>query len=393
MSEPRRPVFDASERTDTSAASYEESSFAFLNRVAGDFWHHPRQLIEDWCSRLPTATDYADMRGRLRSRNDSQFNSAFLELYLHEALLRSGHTVVIHPHLEHTERQPDFYAEKDGVGFYLEAISPGTGKDKASVNARRNRLIDVVNRLDDPNFFLWMHELTVGKAEPQAARLRTALRRWLRDIDPDTVTDYDDAPRFTWEYEDWSGEFSAHPVRKDARGVDRADRRAIGVYAHEPAAWVNDATTITKALETKRGEYGKLNKPFVIAVGLFIHDSDRWHSTNAFYGHERVTWSDGEDTRSVRQGDGYFGAPPRWQHTDVSGVLLVNQLQPYYVHTAETTLWVHPGASEQIGPFGMPGDTLTLDGNQVTTTPSPLSANELFGLPAEWPPGDPWPAG
>lgn len=392
VSELRLPVFDERERTDASPASHEESSFTFLNRIAGDFWHHARQLIENWCSHLPTQVAYADMRGRLRSRNDSQFNSAFLELYLHEALLRSGHTVEIHPHLESTERQPDFYAEKDGVGFYIEAISPGVGKEKASDIARKNRFIDVVNRLDEPDFLLSLRSLTVGRGEPRAARLRTDLRRWLRSIDPDAMSDRENAPRFTWAREDWSAEFSAIPVRKDGRRVDGTERRAIAIYAHEPAEWVNDATTITKALDAKHGEYGALDKPFVIAVGLFIQDTDRWHSTNAFYGPERIILSDGEDARSVRQGDGYFGAPQNWQHTNVSGVLLVNQLQPYHVHKAETTLWVHPGSSLPISPFGMPGDTVNLDGNQVTTTSGAIPANELFGLPPEWPPGDPWPS-
>lgn len=206
------------------------------------------------------------------------------------------------------------------------------------------------------------------------------------------MSDRENAPRFTWAREDWSAEFSAIPVRKDGRRVDGTERRAIAIYAHEPAEWVNDATTITKALDAKHGEYGALDKPFVIAVGLFIQDTDRWHSTNALYGPERIILSDGEDARSVRQGDGYFGAPQNWQHTNVSGVLLVNQLQPYHVHKAETTLWVHPGASLPISPFGMPGDTVNLDGNQVTTTSGAIPANELFGLPPEWPPGDPWPS-
>ncbi|HZL81648.1 MAG TPA: hypothetical protein VFC06_06930 [Demequina sp.] len=41
----------------------------------------------------------------------------------------------------------------------------------------------------------------------------------------------------------------------------------------------------------------------------------------------------------MRQPDGYFGVPPEWRNRNVSGVLVVNQLMPYYVQRAETTLW------------------------------------------------------
>lgn len=34
----------------------------------------------------------------------------------------------------------------------------------------------------------------------------------------------------------------------------------------------------------------------------------------------------------------YFGTPPEWANRNVSGVLLINQLMPYYVQRAETTL-------------------------------------------------------
>ncbi|GAB3630648.1 hypothetical protein GCM10027421_00010 [Microbacterium shaanxiense] len=50
MTATRLPVFDAHERTDPTPSRNEESTFAFLNRVAGEYWMHPRGLIEDWCA-------------------------------------------------------------------------------------------------------------------------------------------------------------------------------------------------------------------------------------------------------------------------------------------------------------------------------------------------------
>ena len=64
---------------------------------------------------------------------------------------------------------------------------------------------------------------------------------------------------------------------------------------------------------------------------------------------------------AVRQPDGYFGVPPEWRNRNVSGVLVVNQLMPYYVQRAETTLWRHPAPLHQLhDDTGFPGHVLDL---------------------------------
>jgi hypothetical protein len=64
----------------------------------------------------------------------------------------------------------------------------------------------------------------------------------------------------------------------------RGPSRSIGFYGHHPVAWLNDAPAIRKALTSKHHDYGDLDAPFLIAVGIYIFDRDRWHSTNALYG-------------------------------------------------------------------------------------------------------------
>jgi len=391
MANSRPPVFDEKERTDPSPARNEESTFEFFNRVAGPYWDHPRQLIEEWCSHLKDDGEYMDVRNRIRSRNAAQYNGAFLELYVHEMLLRSGHTVAVHPSLPDTSRRPDFYAEKDGAGFYVEAINPGASRADVAAAARLNRLLDVVNRLHNPNFTLWLDELTEGRGDAAPARLRTQLERWLKTLNPDDVLDYIDAPRYRWTHDDWSAEFLAIPVDAPARGMARSDRRAISVYGYHPAQIENDAPLIHRALESKHSEYGKLENPFVIVVGVFIHDADRWHAANAFYGPERVTFSKVEQSQAARHSDGYFGAPGRWKHTNVSAVLLVNQLQPYHLDKTDAALWQHPGASHPVPPIPWAADTIQLVGTNLETTSAPVEALSFFGLPTPWPPGEPWP--
>lgn len=100
------PIFDSIERSTVHANDHEESSFAFYNRIAGTFWDATRACLQDWAGRLPDAA-YQDIRGRLRSGDDYEFNSTYLELFLHELMLRAGYEIEVHPESP-SGRRPDF---------------------------------------------------------------------------------------------------------------------------------------------------------------------------------------------------------------------------------------------------------------------------------------------
>jgi len=396
MSTAREPIFDDFERTDPTPSQHIESTYEFLNRVAGDYWSHPRQLMQDWLERLVGDEDYKDLRQRFRSRDDEQFRSAFLELYLHESLLRAGYSVTIHPTVADSSHRPDFRAERGGEVLYVEAVAPGASREAKAKAQRRAVLFDSVNRLGDPNFMLWLERLEEGGRPPAAARLRKDLRQWLSNLNPDTIADLESAPTHTWRHDGWSVTFRAIPKRPEARGV-RPNDRAIGVYGHGEASLIDDAPGIVKALVAKHHVYGDLGAPFVIAVGTYIFDTDRWHSSNALLGRTGVQFLEtptGEvHAREVREPNGYFGIPPRWGHTNVSGVLLVNQLMPYHVHKSQVTLWRHPGADHPLPEgLGLPGESVTVLGNQLSVAPPETEALSFFDLPDPWPPGEPWPS-
>lgn len=321
MGKQRQPLFDHFGRTDTTPSAHQESSFEFLNRIAGDYWDHPRALMEEWLDHVPSEEECNDLRQRFRSRDDEQFRSAFLELYLHESLVRAGYAVTIHPDVRGTSRRPDFLAQRDDLRFFIEAIAPGSNPARKAAAKRRSVLLDTVNRLGDPNFMLILDELKEGTSPPSSARLRHDLQRWLEKLDPDAPWDPDAAPTRRWEHGGWAATFRAVPKKPEARGT-RPNDRTIGVYGHSEVEFIDDAPAIKKALATKHHEYGDLGAPFIIAVGTYIHDRDRWHSSNAMYGHISVQIDEMPDgsiaTRQIRQPDGYFGTPPEWANRNVS---------------------------------------------------------------------------
>lgn len=388
-------IFSTTSRTDPSQANHGESRFQFLDRVAGPYWEQVRDLIEDWFSRLcPDAQ--ADVRGRLRSKDDRQFNGAFFELYLHECLVRMGYVVTCHPKVNGTNRRPDFLAVKDGKSIYFEARSASPSDIEVGATARRNDVYDSLDKLSSPNFFLWIDVVEQGAAPLRARPLRRRLESWLGGLNPD---DYEfanraeDLPALVYEDADWFIEFHALAKTTAARG--REGVRPLGMISRGQEAPISDEKGIRNALSDKGSAYGDLGAPFVIAVAsnsLTIRDYD---ILNALYGTDVLRIPIGpngaQGTALARQADGFWYAGDHWDHRGVSAVLLVRQQHPASVGTRQHTLWEHP--DPEVGVEALPiwqRAFVDAAGHLEFEAPQRSQA-EWFDLGDPWPVGEPFP--
>jgi hypothetical protein len=384
-------VFSMARRTDPSPASHGDGHFRFLDRVSGSYWDQVRDLIEDWFSRLD-AEAQADVRGRLRSKDDRQFNGAFFELYLHECLLRMGYSVTCHPELEETSRRPDFLAEKDGRTIYVEARSASSSEVAVGKSARVNAVYESLDKLDSPNFFLWIDVAKQGDEPLRARPLRARLEKWLARLNPDehSLEDKrrDDLPVFSHEDAGWKIEFRAIPRSPDARGREGA--RPLGVFGGGAAQWVQDDEEIRGALIDKGSVYGSLGAPFVVAVASSSMTLDDHDVLNALYGTEviefRVSADGTESTAATRKPDGYWYRGDRWDHRGVSAVLVVKNLHPAFVGEQQHTIWEHPQPEAPVDPLPIWRRSL-IEGRGMTFVGPERSQAEWFDL------GDPWPVG
>jgi hypothetical protein len=387
----RAPIYDDRDRADLSPQRNGETSFAFFNRAGGSLWRHSRALHQDWADRL-SDREYADMRAALRSDN-AQARSAFLELYLHECLIRGGFEVTVHPELPHTTRHPDFLAERAGTRIYVEAIAPGTSKAERSKVARMNDLLAALDQVGDDNFFLITTSIVQANNSAPAASFRQGIRSWLNGLNPDTV-DAKNLPARTFEQDGWSVTVEAMPIRKDRRGKVR---RSIGIYAHSDAEFIDDGAKLVAALKSKARRYGDFDAPFVIAVGTNSFDKEDEDVFNALYG--SVSWAlarlgPGEEitTSGVRKPDGYFGSPGAWKNRRVSAVLIVDQLPLQDPTRASVTLWLHPAPLHPLPSNQLfPGVIHEWNG-QNTDKSQALEARSLLGLAEDWPQGRRWQA-
>lgn len=390
-------IFSAVERTDPSPAGHRESRSEFINRVAGPFWDQVRVLIEEWFSRLcPGAR--ADVRGRLRSRDNRQSNGAFFELYLHECLLRMGYTVTCHPEVEGTSRRPDFLAEKDGSAVYVEARSASSSDVVVGADARVNTLYESLDKINSPDFLLWIDVERQGGGLLRAGPLRSELGKWLKGLNPDAYEDRGngrrDFPCLPYEANGWRIQFHALPKSPKARGKEGV--RPLGIFGGGRAFPGQDKQGIKNALSNKGSAYGPLGAPYVVAVASSSITTDDYDVKNALYGTEAllVTTGPGGETYPAalaRSPDGYWYKGDHWAHRHVSAVLVVKQLHPAFVGTQQHTIWEHPEPERRVPPLPM-WRRSTVDSHGAMHFVDPArTPTEWFGLTDPWPIGEPFP--
>lgn len=393
-------IFSEIPRTDPSPAAHGDGQFKFLDRVSGPYWDQVRELIEDWFSRLSPDAQ-GDVRGRLRSKDDRQVRGAFFELYLHECLLRMGYVVTCHPVLEGTSRRPDFAAEKDGRLIYIEARSASDSDGSVGAAARINTVYQSLDKLDSPNFFLWIEVVRQGPGPLRAKPLRGRLDRWLSGLDPDSYTPggrRDALPSHHYEEkpEDgdagWIIDFWAIPRPPEAR--DREGSRPLGIFDGGNATWAYDEDGILGALHDKGAAYGTLGAPFIVAVASSSMSLDDHDVLDALFGTGALqinTAANGTESHVYgRNANGYWYAGDHWDHRGVSAVLVVKQLHPAFVGNQLHTIWEHPDPDHAVEALPLWRRSIVGPDGQQFVDPSRTQA-DWFGLSEPWPVGEPFP--
>ncbi|MFF3242475.1 hypothetical protein ACFYWY_01800 [Streptomyces sp. NPDC002870] len=181
-------VYASRIRTDASPKRAAETESEFFDRIAGPFWDQVRNVINEWWSHFPDQTQ-PGLRSRLLDRNsDSNVHSALWELYLHEMLLGSGCTVEIEPGIGTRGTNPDFLVTREGKQFVVEAKWTVQRLDETVPNRQLPPiLIDAIDAVPSPNFFVSYRIHQTGSATPSQRRLKAGLKRWLASLDPDQV--------------------------------------------------------------------------------------------------------------------------------------------------------------------------------------------------------------
>jgi hypothetical protein len=258
MSKPM--LFSSRDRTDPSPSREGEARFEFLDRVAGPFWDRLRSVIESWFVEYPPAQSF-DLAQRLRA-DDDQHDAAWWELYLYRILTATGRRLTPHPEVPGTTKRPDFLVEEpDGNAWYLEATTIAT--DERGAERRRGVIIDALNSIESPDFFVLIQWRETGSSSPPVRALRARVIDWLRSLDADEALNLspERGPRITWEHDDWTIILRAVPKSPGARG--RPGRLVGGQVS---AAWREGDERPREVLGAKARSYGTPPIPLMVAL-------------------------------------------------------------------------------------------------------------------------------
>lgn len=278
MEDQRKPVFDDKTRTNGLPQGEMVPTFEFLNDAVGITWEQERVLIQEWMNHINDDKAYNEILRNFQTKDDAGFRSAYLELYLHEALRRAGYTVVFHPDIPENNNHPDFLVTKDETKFYLEAITPSIPDKSKSQRNREKQFRDVLNGISHSDFKIFLSKLISDDQDAPAKSMRKDIEKWLSTLDVERIRQTGFYPEKEFSLKGWS--VTVQPLIKN---VHSKDPRAIGGSVH----WMKEdySETIYKALKKKGKRYGALDAPLVIAVGTYMaDDKENFHGESALYG-------------------------------------------------------------------------------------------------------------
>ncbi|WP_223186577.1 hypothetical protein [Streptomyces sp. CBMA29] len=380
-------VYTNRKQTDASPKRAAESDAGFFERIAGPFWDQVRDVINEWWSHLP---DHAQpgVRSRLLDRNlDANVFSALWELYLHEMLIGSGCNVEVELRLGTRGKNPDFLVTSDGEQFVVEAKWTAQRLGDEGRHSVPAQMVDAIDRVPSPNFFLSYRLDAAGTGTPPQKRLKSGLARWLEGLDPDQViAGYErrePLPTCTWQEAGWCLTFQAIPRSPDRRGAFAGG--TIGVH---PSQWLDEQSNrVLAAVKKKGGKYGDLGLPFIVAVGhaaFFPEDQDTetgLYGTSVMYAHENLP-------AMGRLPDGYWTDARVRTHSRVSGVLTVDNPAPWTWTKNPPVLWQSPDPNSLPAPVLPTWGSARLLDVQVERQSAAQPPHTALGLPEHWPVGD-----
>jgi len=258
--------------------------------------------------------------------------------------------------------------------------------------ARLNRLIDELNKVDSPNFFIEISVEAIGKGSAPSSKIRKFLERELPKFNSEDVTEQERRhgwrawPCLLWQGDGWKLEFYLRSKPRKVR--DKTDLRPVGGRTISLRR-IDSRKRLSNALKDKATRYGRLDLPFIIAVDsldITLEDDD---IMQVLFGtlQYHVNLTTGAHWAS-RLSDGFWYGPKGPRNRRVSGVLIVANLTPWTIAERSVVLWHNPFATNPLDPEIWEGPQMIL---KPETSRMELrerqSISRLLGLSQGYSPG------
>jgi len=385
------PLFPETIRDNQQTIRASESHYGFLQRVDDSAFEQIRMLLNNWFARFAAMQESAataDLRGRFEAKQGGQFEAAFWELYLHEALARLGFEIGVHPESERGTR-PDFDVCGRGSHFYLEAVTPSPGAFSDDGPGSVKTVIEYVNEAFDPRWRLSLKYVHAGTQTPRKTTVRRAVSEWLATLDWETswrgsLAD-SEHPRKEIRVGDWTVALTALPWPPENQNPDPKPMIIMGPGKSGSPERLGPA--ILPILTEKANKYGDLDAPLVVAAWVLNTFADEETMPLALFGR-------GFDGR--KPGVHPAGLPPGGENREslwaprarnrgrASAVLAAERFGFGYpaITRAFPHLWINPWADRPLDaelPF--PASVVSQDQTTTENRPPQISPSDFFGSP------------
>ena len=200
--------------------THAESPYSFLERSGRPEIARVRSLVDQWLLEYPERSR-SDLVARFKSKNIVQHVGALNELFLHATFLRLGYSIDVASPSARNSARPDLYLTDDnGDGFDIEVTTAAVSRDELAKSRRENDLLDGLNQMHSPNFYLRVAIVNESDAMPSVRQIRARLARWVDGLDPDAVSHRLNSglglPELVWNCDGWQMNFSAMPKSPNA---------------------------------------------------------------------------------------------------------------------------------------------------------------------------------
>lgn len=383
-------LFDDIARFDIDVPLYRETNYNYLNRSARPIAYMIREFIDNWFSHYPENLG-EELKQRFCSNNNSQYDGAFFELFLHELLHRLGYQCMLHPQLpSNNSKRPDFQLTIGDSKLYIEATIAREESDaEIAAQSRMNDILEAIEQnLHSPNFFININIRSKPETSIPVTKIIAFLEKKLCSVDPEELTEVlvkepqvRNLPHWVYRYQGWDIEF--FPIPRNKPGL-----RNIGICTGGFEK-VKTSEAIRRAVVKKAGRYGELEWPFIIAVNA-LGDPQHSHIIEALFGDEmiNVTFTDTKprsitNIESSRSLNGAWVSESKPRYTRVSAVLIAFRLSPWNVPDTKLCLYHNPWAKRPINGLLSEIDQVIPNNGQMEHIEG-ISLQKLMNLPSEW---------
>ena len=142
-------LFEEKKRNDMAPKNHLDDTYDFLDRSGRKFAERIRNELNNWFEHLPE-----EEKNTIKRRFQTEYESAFFELLLHELFIRLGYKLTIHPEIPESSSRPDFLVENKNLKFYLEATVNRDLSDKEKSKKKiKKKYYDQINKIESSKCF------------------------------------------------------------------------------------------------------------------------------------------------------------------------------------------------------------------------------------------------